>query len=82
VTGVQTCAPDLSLVSFDDIESLSEVYPFLTVVKQPAYSMGVIATELLIRRIENKDRIKERREILLNPELVIRKSTAPPKNLV
>lgn len=73
---------DISLVSFDDIESLSEVYPFLTVVKQPAYSMGVIATELLIRRIENKDRIKERREILLTPELVIRKSTAPPKNLV
>ncbi len=70
---------DISLVSFDDIESLSEVYPFLTVVKQPAYTMGVIATELLIRRIERKDRIKEKREILLKPELVIRKSTAPPK---
>lgn len=71
---------DISLVSFDDIESLSEVYPFLTVVKQPAYSMGVLATELLIRRIENKDKIKEKREVLLKPELIIRSSTAPPKN--
>ncbi len=70
---------DISLVSFDDIESLSEVYPFLTVVKQPAYTMGVLATELLIRRIENKDKIKEKREILLKPELIIRRSTAPPK---
>ncbi|MCX7720053.1 MAG: substrate-binding domain-containing protein [Dictyoglomus thermophilum] len=70
---------DISLVSFDDIESLSEVYPFLTVVKQPAYTMGVIATEILIRRIENRDKIKEKREILLTPELIIRKSTAPPK---
>ncbi|PMQ01963.1 MAG: LacI family transcriptional regulator [Dictyoglomus sp. NZ13-RE01] len=70
---------DISLVSFDDVESLSEVYPFLTVVKQPAYTMGVLATELLIRRIENKDKIKEKREILLKPELIIRSSTAPPK---
>ncbi|MEN2985035.1 MAG: substrate-binding domain-containing protein [Dictyoglomaceae bacterium] len=70
---------DISLVSFDDIESLSEVFPFLTVVKQPAYTMGVLATELLIRRIENKDKIKEKREILLKPELIIRRSTAPPK---
>ena len=71
---------DISLVSFDDIESLSEVYPFLTVVKQPAYTMGVIATELLIRRIENKDKIKEKREVILKPELIIRNSTSSPKN--
>jgi len=71
---------DISLVSFDDIESLSEVYPFLTVVKQPAYTMGVLAAELLIRRIENIDKIQEKREIMLTPELIIRKSTAPPKN--
>lgn len=65
---------DVSLVSFDDIEIMSQVYPFLTVISQPAYSMGVIATELLIRRIENKDKIKEKREIILKPELIIRES--------
>ncbi len=65
---------DISLVSFDDIEVMSQVYPFLTVISQPAYSMGVIATELLIRRIEDKDKIKEKREIILKPELIIRES--------
>ncbi len=65
---------DIALVSFDDIESLSQVYPFFTVVTQPAYSMGVIAAELLIRRIEDKDRVRERRKVILQPELIIRKS--------
>ncbi|MGC8972433.1 MAG: LacI family DNA-binding transcriptional regulator [bacterium] len=71
---------DIALVSFDDIESLSEVYPFFTVVTQPAYSMGVIATELLIRRVENKDRVRERRKVILQPELIIRGSAG--ENLV
>jgi LacI family transcriptional regulator len=71
---------DIALVSFDDIESLSQVYPFLTVVTQPAYTMGVIATELLIRRIEGRDKIKERREVVLRPELIVRRSAG--ENLV
>ncbi|HRU33151.1 MAG TPA: substrate-binding domain-containing protein, partial [bacterium] len=58
----------------DDIESLSQVYPFLTVVTQPAYSMGVIAAELLIRRIEGRDKIEERRKVILQPELIVRES--------
>jgi LacI family transcriptional regulator len=65
---------DIALVSFDDIESLSIVYPFFTVVTQPAYSMGVIATELLIRRIEDKDKVKERRKVILQPDLIVRES--------
>ena len=65
---------DIALVSFDDIESLSQVYPFLTVVTQPAYSMGVIAAELLIRRIEGRDKIEERRKVILQPELIVRES--------
>ncbi|MEM3062908.1 MAG: LacI family DNA-binding transcriptional regulator [Nitrososphaerota archaeon] len=65
---------DIALVSFDDIESLSQVYPFFTVVTQPAYSMGVISAELLIRRIEDKDRVRERRKVILQPELIIRES--------
>ena len=65
---------NIALVSFDDIESLSLVYPFFTVVTQPAYSMGVIATELLIRRIEDKDKVKERRKVILQPDLIVRES--------
>ncbi len=65
---------DIALVSFDDIESLSQVYPFFTVVNQPAYSMGVIAAELLIRRIEGMDTVEETRKVILQPELIIRES--------
>lgn len=65
---------DVALVCFEDIDFLSKFSPFLTVVAQPAYSMGVLATELLLRRIEGQDRIRERREVVLKPELVIRES--------
>ncbi|NSW76346.1 MAG: substrate-binding domain-containing protein [Candidatus Atribacteria bacterium] len=65
---------DVALVSFGDIDFLSQIYPFFTVVTQPAYSMGVIAAELLIRKIEGRDKVKEKREVVLKPELVIRES--------
>jgi len=65
---------DVALVCFEDIDCLSRIYPFLTVMVQPAYSMGVIATELLIGRIEGRDKIRERREVVLKPELIVRKS--------
>ena len=65
---------DVALVSFGDIDFLSRIYPFFTVVTQSAYSMGAIAAELLIRRIEGKEKVQEKREVVLKPELVIRES--------
>ncbi|MEN3183808.1 MAG: LacI family DNA-binding transcriptional regulator [Atribacterota bacterium] len=65
---------DVALVCFEDIDFLSKFIPFFTVVVQPAYSMGVLATELLIRRIEGQDKVRERREVVLKPELIVRES--------
>lgn len=65
---------DVALVCFEDIDALAKFHPFLTVVAQPAYSMGVLAAELLIRRIEGRDTIRERRAVVLKPELIIRES--------
>lgn len=65
---------DIALVCFEDIDFISKFAPFFTVVVQPAYSMGVIATELLIRRIEGQDKVRERREVVLKPELIVRES--------
>ena len=66
--------PDnLALVTFDDLEMASYICPFLTVAKQPAYTMGRVATEFLLQRIFG-ERIKEKRIVVLKPEIIIRKS--------
>lgn len=71
---------DISVVGFDDIPAAAFHYPALTTVRQPLHRMGEIAVETLIARIEG-NRIagnKEyRREISVQPELVVRESSAP-----
>jgi len=64
---------DLSLVSFDDLEMASLVYPFFTVAKQPAYTMGSMATDFLLQEI-NGEKVKEKKMVVLKPEIIIRKS--------
>jgi LacI family transcriptional regulator len=70
---------DLALVCFDDIEHVSRLYPFLTVMAQPAETYGTIATQLLLDRLHG--RIGDRRRIVVLPaDFVVRQScgaTAP-----
>ena len=56
---------DLALVCFDDIEHVSRLYPFLTVMAQPADTFGTIAAQLLLDRIVG--RVGERRRIVMLP---------------
>lgn len=68
---------DISIVGFDDIQGAAYNTPSLTTVRQPLTRMGAIAAQTLLDRIENnKD---EPQEIAIEPELVIRESTAPPR---
>jgi len=64
---------DLALVTFDDFDLASALFPFLTVAKQPAYTIGTLAVEMLLERIRGEN-IRERREVVLRPEIIIRKS--------
>jgi LacI family transcriptional regulator len=65
---------DLALVCFDDIEHVSRLYPFLTVMAQPAETFGTIATQLLIDRLAG--RVGQRRRIVVLPaDFVVRKSS-------
>jgi LacI family transcriptional regulator len=64
---------DMALVCFDDIPQASLIYPFLTVVAQPAYEMGKVAAELLLERLAGK-RNRKVREVMLETELIVRKS--------
>lgn len=66
---------DLSVAGFDDVRLASFASPALTTVAQPKYDMGVLATELLLGRMEDHDRPPRHR--LLETRLIVRRSTAP-----
>jgi LacI family transcriptional regulator len=66
---------DIALVCFDDIPNLSLVFPFLTVVVQPAYEIGVRAAQLLLSRLEGTGTSSmPPRRIVLPTRLIIRHS--------
>jgi LacI family transcriptional regulator len=69
---------DLSVVGFDDIQSAAYFSPPLTTVRQPLQKMGEIAARTLLDRIEG--RVKYVQEIAIEPELVVRRSTARPSS--
>lgn len=67
---------DVSVVGFDDIQSAAFQNPGLTTVRQPLRQMGVIAAETLLRRINAPAKSPYPKNITIEPELVIRASTA------
>lgn len=67
---------DVSVVGFDDIQNAAYHRPQLTTVRQPLKKMGMIAAEALLRRVARPDDDSYPRRIVIEPELVIRKSTA------
>jgi len=70
---------DISVVGFDDISIASFSIPPLTTVRQPLVKMGRIAAQTLLDRIEDRESFVQ--EIAIEPELVLRASTAPPRPL-
>ena len=69
---------DVSIIGFDDIRQSAYCYPPLTTVRQPLIDMGRIATRLLMTYIANPAHPRER--VVMNTELVIRESCAPPRS--
>jgi LacI family transcriptional regulator len=70
---------DISVAGFDDLPESMLVAPFLTVISQPAYEMGRIATELLLRRISG-ERVGGYENLVLPTQIVERGSTGPNRN--
>ena len=68
---------DISLIGYDDDPLSSKLHPYFSTVKQPATEMGKKAVEILVQLIDKK--FKENTLVMLEPELVLRKSTASPK---
>lgn len=68
---------DLAIVGYDDIEFAAAAAVPLTSVRQPAGTMGALAAELLLEEIdaETAPTQHEHRRVVLQPELVVRRSS-------
>jgi DNA-binding LacI/PurR family transcriptional regulator len=69
---------DVSIVGFDDIQSAAYQNPGLTTVRQPLRQMGLVAAETLLQRISGTVKGNYPKEIVVQPELIVRQTTAPP----
>ncbi|MBU3099574.1 MULTISPECIES: LacI family DNA-binding transcriptional regulator [Clostridium] len=63
---------DIGIAGYDDIEQASMLTVPLTTVHQKKFELGQIAAKILIEEINNHKTLKQ--TIILQPELVIRKS--------
>ena len=68
----------LSVTGFDDIPPATLVTPQLTTVRQPLVEIGKTAATMLLQRIEGKE---DQPSVIMEPELIIRDSTAPPPGI-
>jgi LacI family transcriptional regulator len=64
---------DIALVCFDDLPNASHIFPFLTVVAQPVYDLGVNAAQLLLSRLDGGATLRPR-HVVLPPRLIVRHS--------
>ena len=74
---------DMALVCFDDVEHRAVLSPFLTVIDQPAETIGSLGAQLLLERISGKAGARSRR-IVLQTDLIVRascgsKTGVPPR---
>lgn len=68
---------DISVVGFDDIESAGYQTRGLTTVQQPLKKMGRIAAQVVLNRILQPDSAPSAGVIVVEPELIVRQTTAP-----
>ena len=67
---------DVSVIGFDDIQSAAYQNPGLTTIRQPLRQMGMTAAETLVRRISAPKNADYPKNIVSEPELIVRGSTA------
>jgi len=72
------CPDDLSIVGFNDIPFLDKLRPPLTTIHIPHYDIGLGAARMVLDRL--LDPSAEPSTLLLDPELVVRGSTSPPRD--
>jgi len=71
-----SCPEDISIVGFNDMPFVDRLRPPLTSVRVPQREIGIVAADLLLERLA--DGSGNARDILLEPTLIVRGSTASP----
>jgi LacI family transcriptional regulator len=71
------CPRDVSVVGFNDMPFIERLSPPLTSVRVPQREIGTAAAEILLAQLAD-DAPSPPSELLLEPTLVVRASTAPP----
>ena len=71
------CPEDISIVGFNDMPFVDRLRPPLTTVRVPQREIGTVAADLMLQRLT--DGADGASQILLEPTLVVRGSTAPPR---
>lgn len=69
---------DVSVVGFDDVQSAGFQNPSLTTVRQPLRTMGMLAAEAVVRQIATRAERGGSKQMMVEPEFVVRESTCPP----
>jgi LacI family transcriptional regulator len=75
------CPDRVSILGFDDVDWAASANPPVTTVAQPTYEIGKQAMQLLVRKMEGEEGelgLGESHVIVLQSQLLIRSSTAPP----
>ena len=67
---------DVSVMGFDDIYAAAYHNPALTTIRQPLFEMGSLAARTLLDRLAGGERTEIPRTLNVEPELVVRHSTA------
>jgi DNA-binding LacI/PurR family transcriptional regulator len=70
---------DIGLIGFSNSDITELIEPPLSIIKQPAFEMGEIATDLLIQLIESKRPVTDFETKILAPQLIIRESAKNKK---
>lgn len=70
---------DVSVVGYDDIAEAADSLPPLTTIHQPATEMAERAFDLLMRLVVDQDAAAPDTNVLVQPRLEVRASTAPPR---
>ena len=65
---------DIAVAAYDETDWASLIVPALTTVEQPTYEVGKVAAELLLKRIQ--DNTRPRQKIMLQTRLHIRQSSS------
>jgi LacI family transcriptional regulator len=73
-----SCPDDVSIIGFNDMMFIDRLRPPLSSIRVPQRELGFAAADLLLEQLA--EQAPPAREVMLDPTLVVRGSTAPARN--